>query len=152
MKLKESSSVNFTATEKYILLNIIYNYRNVLENNKSDAHTWKSKQETWKKIENCFNALSDHNIYRTAKSLKAFYEDRKKNFQLAEERSEMLKPGGGALTTTNDSTTELFLDVTNDNFVTDELDSAEEVAVEDVICNTNKHGVNNENSEEVCVC
>ncbi|KAK9721328.1 hypothetical protein QE152_g21605 [Popillia japonica] len=93
MKLKESSSVNFTATEKYILLNIIYNYRNVLENNKSDAHTWKN-----------------HNIYRTAKSLKAFYEDRKKNFQLAEERSEMLKPGGGALTTTNDSTTELFLD------------------------------------------
>ncbi|KAL1492520.1 hypothetical protein ABEB36_010761 [Hypothenemus hampei] len=36
--------------EKFMLINIVEKYKNIIENKKTDSNTWKEKEEAWEKV------------------------------------------------------------------------------------------------------
>jgi len=50
-QINHKRAQNFSEAKKMILINLIYQYKYVLENKKSDAVTSKDKDKYWKVIE-----------------------------------------------------------------------------------------------------
>lgn len=69
-------SANFSKGEIDILVNIIFKYKDIIENEKTDATTWKSKNETWEKITLEFNVI----LCNFPKDAKANMIQLKKNY------------------------------------------------------------------------
>jgi len=109
---------NFTKSEKTKLMQIIaQKFKNTLEDKKTDRASVSKKEEAWKKIESEFNFNSIGQNYRSAKSLKKCYENRKKELRktLAEEKREIMKTGGGAPPTSRriEDSDEILLSIVN---------------------------------------
>lgn len=100
--MKRERQANFSADEVDVLLKTISNFKNIIENKKTDAITWQQKDNAWDKITTQFNSSSGKCL-RNKKSLRAKYEDLKKAVKkkLANNRMELFKTGGGQAQTKN---------------------------------------------------
>lgn len=110
----------FSATEKSVLLNIIFTFKSVIENKKTDAVTWRQKDNAWNKITSQFNCQTPENHPRTKESLRKLYDNIKKNLRkdVAMEKHKIIKTGGGPLEKPNkEATTELALGILNEKTV-----------------------------------
>lgn len=112
---------NYTNEEKITLLNIISNYKNIIECKKTDTVTWKDKEVAWVKVTEEFNAICPNLIKRTKKSIQKFYENKKKEVRKAvsNNRNELLKTGGGKPepNNNNDPSQEILLNIINQKSV-----------------------------------
>lgn len=54
---KRKRAVNFTEAEKVILTDLVFRYKNMIENKRTDAITCKDKDKAWKVIEQLFNSM-----------------------------------------------------------------------------------------------
>nr|CAH7735093.1 unnamed protein product [Callosobruchus chinensis] len=114
MEKDKKRGPNYTAKEKSLLLNLVYNFKGVLENKKTDSTTWRQKDEAWDKITNYFNSQTTE-YARTKESLRKFYDNLKKNLRkdVAEDKREIFKTGGGSQEMEIDPTRNLLLDIVN---------------------------------------
>lgn len=114
---KKRRAPNFSTSEKTLLLHLVGNFKDVIENKKTDSQTWKQKDLTWDKITKLFNSQNSQNICRSKDSLKKFYDNLKKNARkcVAEEKREITKTGGGQtkISSSKDPNIELCLSIMN---------------------------------------
>lgn len=98
-KKKRVRSTNFTYNEKEVLLNIIYKYKNIIENKKTDSVSCEEKSRAWEKITGEFHTRAPNCCKRSIDSLKKFYDNQKKEIRkiVAEEKKEIVLTGGGSL-------------------------------------------------------
>jgi endo-alpha-1,4-polygalactosaminidase (GH114 family) len=68
----------FSQGEKLLLIEIVEQYKYVVENKKTDAVTSKQKEEAWVKIVSQFNRQSTEGILRTTKQLHTCYLNQKR--------------------------------------------------------------------------
>uniref|UniRef100_A0A6P7GRA9 Regulatory protein zeste n=1 Tax=Diabrotica virgifera virgifera TaxID=50390 RepID=A0A6P7GRA9_DIAVI len=137
--LKRSRGPNYSEREKQVLISIVYKYKDVIENKKTDGVTILQKEKTWKKIETEFNARSPGLINRSADSLKKYYDNRKKELrkEKAQEKIEVYRTGGGpcAKPPKMESSDEVLLSMVNEKTVSGILntfDGDSEVTNEDI--------------------
>lgn len=97
--VKKARAKNLTPTDIELLSKLVYKYKHVVENKKTDGVTVKQKFEAWKKIseEFCASASSP----RTAEQLRNFYKNTKSNLkkELATERADIFRTGGDSAQT-----------------------------------------------------
>ncbi|CAG9770028.1 unnamed protein product [Ceutorhynchus assimilis] len=88
--------VNYSVSEKSLLLSIVQRFKNVVENKKTDAVTWREKDSAWEKIAEIFSSKST-GVLRTKDSLRKLYENLKKNVrkQVVDEKKLLICTGGG---------------------------------------------------------
>lgn len=93
---KRERGSNFSNKEIELLIKIIQEYKNIIECKKTDVTTWREKDAAWENVAKAFNSISGE-AFRSKKTLKAKYEDIKKNIKkkLAHNRMEQFKTGGG---------------------------------------------------------
>ncbi|XP_018798003.1 PREDICTED: uncharacterized protein LOC108974556 [Bactrocera latifrons] len=94
--LKRKRGKKFTPQGENALVELVDEQRHILENKRSDAVTWKQKEEAWKKLAECFTArIGTSREWRTLRdkfeSLK-----RKSKAEMATEKSEHYRTGGGS--------------------------------------------------------
>ncbi|XP_050340977.1 uncharacterized protein LOC126767553 [Bactrocera neohumeralis] len=94
--LKRKRGKNFTPQEEDALVELVDEQRHILENKRYDAVTWNQKEEAWKKLAECFTArIGTNREWRTLwdkfESLK-----RKSKAEMATEKSERYRTGGGS--------------------------------------------------------
>ncbi|XP_062533619.1 uncharacterized protein LOC134202608 [Armigeres subalbatus] len=89
---------NFTKDDVELLTELVFRFRNVIENKKTDGVTTKQKNEAWIKIAAEFSASASHP--RNADQLKNYYKNTKSTLkkELAKEKSDLFRTGGGAAT------------------------------------------------------
>nr|CAI5856257.1 unnamed protein product [Callosobruchus analis] len=106
---------NFTINEKTLLLNLIHQLKDVIENKKTNSKTWREKDEAWEKITEMFNAQSPEIYPRSKEALKKYYDNIKKNVrkEVADEKREMFKTGGGTVQYVSNPVKELTLGLMN---------------------------------------
>lgn len=117
---KRFRSSNFTNEEKIVCLNIIKNYRGILECKKTDSVTWKDKENAWNKVEAEFNSLAPGGTIRSKESLRKFYENKKKQTRklAALEKLNLTQTGGGPSTSKiDDPTFDLTMSILNEKTV-----------------------------------
>ncbi|XP_066581996.1 myb/SANT-like DNA-binding domain-containing protein 4 [Prorops nasuta] len=92
---KKERSSNFTTNELVMLLDIIKNFKHIVECKKTDTVTWKEKDDAWEKITELLNANGE--TERSKKSVLSKYNDMKKNLKkkLAANKAETFKTDGG---------------------------------------------------------
>lgn len=93
---KRERSSNFSNKEIELLISIIQDFKTIIECKKTDATTWREKDAAWENVAKAFNSSSGE-VFRSKKTLKAKYEDIKKNIKkkLAHNKMEQFKTGGG---------------------------------------------------------
>lgn len=108
---KRQRGANFTPKEKILLFDLIYKYKSIVENKKTDNVSCTNKNECWKKISEQFNAASPSMLTRSVESLRKFYENKKKEVrkQIAQEKTS----GCSAIKITKDLDSEKVLDLMN---------------------------------------
>ncbi|XP_018568586.1 uncharacterized protein LOC108908892 [Anoplophora glabripennis] len=116
---KKTRSANYTHQEKNLLLNIMLEYKTVIESKKSDAVTWRDKEEAWKKITDIFNTQSRTGIFRHTASLKKAYENIKKctRKEVADEKASLIRTGGGRCEVNTNPNLDLALEIINQKTV-----------------------------------
>ncbi|KYQ55384.1 UPF0439 protein C9orf30 like protein [Trachymyrmex zeteki] len=57
-KPQRKRAQNFFEAEKMMLINLVQQYKDILENKRSDSVTSKDKEKCWKVIEHLFNSRS----------------------------------------------------------------------------------------------
>lgn len=94
---KRARSANYTEREKELLFSLVFKYKNIIENKRTDGVTVQEKKQVWEKVALQFNSASPGMVPRTPESLKKFYENKKKVIRkdMAKERCELYKTGGG---------------------------------------------------------
>ena len=121
MSAKQSKRApNFTSREKSVLLNIVFNYKHIIENKKTDSITWREKDHCWTKLTSIFNSQNPENIARSKESLRKLYDNLKKNVrqEVANDRAEIKKTGGGKPEDKpKDPATELILGIVNERTI-----------------------------------
>ncbi|XP_075168381.1 myb/SANT-like DNA-binding domain-containing protein 3 [Haematobia irritans] len=92
---KRKRGKNFTATEETLLIELVEENKAVLENKKSDAVTWKQKADAWEKLSQQFSSQTGE--IRPWKALRDKYENLKRQtkVELAAEKRETYRTGGG---------------------------------------------------------
>lgn len=105
---------NFSIQEKSLLLNIVSNYKNIVENKETNSTTWRDKDVAWTKIASNFNSQTRDHI-RTKGQLKKVYDNLKQvtRKEVAEENQKLNKTGGGSFTPKNNPLRELTLGLIN---------------------------------------
>lgn len=114
---KKKRAPNFSPSEKCLLLNIILNFKHIIENKKTDSCTWKEKDEAWKKISVIFNSKTTDNCHRNKDALRKYYDNIKKKIKkdVAEEKKEIYVTGGGVKRKIcGDDSTQLALSIMNE--------------------------------------
>lgn len=91
-------SKNLTKEEKEKIFLLIQKYKNITENKETDSNSIVERKNTWEKITNGFNATSCYK--RTTKQIRIFYKNAKCALkkQIAFEKKERFKTGGGSFT------------------------------------------------------
>ncbi|KAI4469770.1 hypothetical protein MML48_1g19026 [Holotrichia oblita] len=114
-KIARVRSVNFTESEKEVLVLIINKYKDIVENKKTDNVSNSEKTTAWQNIAKEFNSQSPNFVTRSVESLKKYYDNLKKGMRkrAARERSEMYKTGGGKADTNISKGDELLLSLIN---------------------------------------
>uniref|UniRef100_A0A1I8MVY8 Regulatory protein zeste n=1 Tax=Musca domestica TaxID=7370 RepID=A0A1I8MVY8_MUSDO len=89
---------HFLEEEEMLLVNLVEDHKHIIENKKSDSVAWKQKEAVWKKIEDDFAASMG--LRRPWKALRDKYEviKRKSKIELAEQKLETYRTGGGMVT------------------------------------------------------
>lgn len=72
---RRKRSINFTESDRQVLINLVQPHLSVIENKRMDKFTSKLKSETWENIKTQYNQLNTEP--RTALQLKLFYEANK---------------------------------------------------------------------------
>lgn len=111
---RKKRSANFTHNETMLLMSLISDFKNIIENKKTDGVSVQEKNHTWKKITAAFNSVCPESRYRTMESLKKLYDNKKRDTrkEKAEERKEILLTGGGVpKKTIKDPTQDLILSI-----------------------------------------
>lgn len=92
MSIKKRGT-NFSNTEKDLLMEIIIQYKNIIENKRTDAVSAKEKGKCWDEIAHKFN--SESSTFRDSITLKSCWENMKKRTRkfYAEERIKLYKTG-----------------------------------------------------------
>ncbi|XP_066600088.1 fibrinogen silencer-binding protein-like [Prorops nasuta] len=95
---KRKHGSNFSESEKQSLVNIVIDYKNIIENKKTDSICSKEKDECWIKISKIFNASSSSTTPRDVKSLKSCWDNLKKKCRKysVEQTAHLYKTGGGS--------------------------------------------------------
>lgn len=106
---------NFSNREKVLLLNLVSDYKDVIENKKTNSQTWRQKDDAWQKMTNLFNSQTPENYQRSKDSLRKYYDNIKKSLRkdIAEEKKEVQKTGGGGYQVFVDPINELALGIVN---------------------------------------
>ncbi|XP_018568076.1 fibrinogen silencer-binding protein-like [Anoplophora glabripennis] len=96
-------SRNFTDLEKHILFDLVMQYKNIIENKKTDGTTVKQKKDCWDEITRKYNSNAQTGT-RTAKQLHALYDTIKKKARknLHDDKKNLYKTGGGTFTPQSD--------------------------------------------------
>lgn len=76
-KQQRKRAQNFSEAEKMILTDLVLQYKDVIENKKSDAVTSKDKDKCWKTIEIAFNSRSSAEC-RSSEVLRSYWDNLKK--------------------------------------------------------------------------
>jgi len=94
--IKKKRGKNFTPREEEILVNLVQDFKGIIENKKSDSVTWKDKERAWNQIANLFAATSG--TARESKALRDKYDAMKRHskIELAAEKREIYRTGGGS--------------------------------------------------------
>ncbi|KAK5648275.1 hypothetical protein RI129_003167 [Pyrocoelia pectoralis] len=110
---------NFSATEKQFVLSLVYKFKKVIENKKTDAVTNEEKQQAWLQITKEFNSSCPDGRRRDIQALKKFYANRKKEIKkiVAEETKERYLTGGGTPKIVTCDDKELVLSLMSDKTV-----------------------------------
>ncbi|XP_058979798.1 uncharacterized protein LOC131802975 [Musca domestica] len=89
---------NFLKEEEMLLVNLVDDHKHIIENKKSDSVVWKQKEAVWKKIED--DLAASMGLRRPWKALRDKYEviKRKSKIELAEQKLETYRTGGGMVT------------------------------------------------------
>ncbi|XP_058975869.1 uncharacterized protein LOC101890110 [Musca domestica] len=89
---------HFLEEEEMLLVNLVEDHKHIIENKKSDSVAWKQKEAVWKKIEDDFAASMG--LRRPWKALRDKYEviKRKSKIELAEQKLQTYRTGGGMVT------------------------------------------------------
>lgn len=115
--VKRKRGANFSPLEKSTLLNLVYKYKNVVSNNKTDGVSVAEKEKHWKMITNEFNTEAPNTILRSQDTLKRLYLNivQATRKTAASERRELYKTGGGKKKTVidKDPNYDLTLDIIN---------------------------------------
>ncbi|XP_036317996.1 myb/SANT-like DNA-binding domain-containing protein 3 [Rhagoletis pomonella] len=92
---KRNRLPNFTSGDESPLITLVERYANKIENKRSDAVSWEEKRKAWEEIDLKFE--SQTGIRRGPKNLREKYENMKKRTRknLADEKRELYKTGGG---------------------------------------------------------
>lgn len=75
---KRIRSANYTLMEKELLLNLVSEYKSIIDNKRTDSITNRRKQNIWSEITERFNRESSNGTYRSVYSLKHLYDNTKK--------------------------------------------------------------------------
>lgn len=73
---KRQRAPNFTSTESLLLCNLLEDYKNTIENKKTDGVTVAEKQKCWKMLTEEYNARTPY-VARTSENLFAAYKNLK---------------------------------------------------------------------------
>lgn len=95
--MEKKRAPNFSITEKTLLLNLISDFKHIVENKQTNSQTWRDKNEAWIQITDAFNSRTPEEYPRTKDALKKYYDNIKKNVrkEVAEDKKELTKTGGG---------------------------------------------------------
>jgi hypothetical protein len=93
-KAQRKRTQNFLEAEKMILIYLMKQYKDILENKKSDAVTFKDKDKCWKVVEHLFNSRSSGK-YRSSEVLRNCWDNLKKKTRkfFADEKMQLYKTG-----------------------------------------------------------
>ncbi|CAH1100913.1 unnamed protein product [Psylliodes chrysocephalus] len=119
-KKKRSRAPNYTYKEKEILLNIILQYKEIIENKKTNGVAINEKKETWTKIWEEFNAASPSLVPRPLESIKKYYDKLKEDLRKrkGDLKKELYKTGGGVSNIPNELPgDELLLSIVHEHTV-----------------------------------
>jgi Myb/SANT-like DNA-binding domain len=94
-KGKRSRGQNYTTEDKALLVDLVFKYKNIIENKQTDGVNSIKKTEAWKKICEEFNSVSL--VTRDYMSLKNCYEGVKKTTKkdASKDKIRIFKTGGG---------------------------------------------------------
>lgn len=84
---------NFTEAEKMLLVELVSEYKDVLENKQTNSETISLKNKCWEKVTEKFNASGYS--HRTSKAIRNSWENIKKHTKkhFAEQKKELYKTG-----------------------------------------------------------
>ncbi|CAK8692300.1 unnamed protein product [Clavelina lepadiformis] len=75
--------INFTHSEKLMLLNLVEKYRSYIIDNINDGGPWRRKSDVWEEIAQEYNIASEDGMQRDGKQLKKCWENMKTRFRKA---------------------------------------------------------------------
>lgn len=96
-KKKRMKGKNFSELEKELLIQIVFKYKNIIENKHTNSISIQKKNEAWKKICDEFNSIQTNGT-REIKNLKVLYDNLKMRARKEknEDKVEQFKTGGGS--------------------------------------------------------
>ncbi|XP_031330653.1 uncharacterized protein LOC116161445 [Photinus pyralis] len=111
-------SANFTSSDRNLLLQILQDFKETVENKKTDSQTWKTKDDAWDKVAKMFNSQTQQ-CPRTKDSLRKYYENLKRTVRkrVANDRLQLNRTGGGAISTDTELWMDLLLNLINQKTV-----------------------------------
>lgn len=72
--LKRKRNINFNKNEEQILIELVMNYKHIIENKITDSVMWKEKESCWVKLTQEFNSYSIL-VSRTVAQLQLKYKN-----------------------------------------------------------------------------
>lgn len=76
----KNRSLNYSPQEKELLLNLILEYKEVIENKKTNGASSEEKNKAWEDVTKKFNAQSISLTHRSEESLRKLYKNQKKYY------------------------------------------------------------------------
>ncbi|KAF5281907.1 hypothetical protein FQR65_LT14433 [Abscondita terminalis] len=112
---------NFTHFEKNVLLDLISEKKTIIENKKTDGTTNEEKAKAWKHVTESYNSSAQTGC-RSIKQLKELYAILKRTARknLAADRAEHFKTGGGSMTPKTTDLDEKVAGTVRDHFTPDQ--------------------------------
>ncbi|KAF2904259.1 hypothetical protein ILUMI_01924 [Ignelater luminosus] len=77
-KARRDRAQNYANDETRLLVDIVLEYKHIIENKASDAVAWKEKAEAWQQIADSFNTRNSNGVLRDKIALRQKYESIKK--------------------------------------------------------------------------
>lgn len=120
MEGERKRAPNFSLNEKTLLLNILYKFKDIIENKKTNSQSWREKDDAWQKVTDRFNSQTPETYPRTKEALRKYYDNIKKNVrkEVADEKQEVFKTGGGVVRCVPNPVKDLALGLMNSKVVT----------------------------------
>lgn len=75
---KRTRSINYSQDEKQLLLDLMKNFKHIIDNKRTNTRANKQKEWVWHSICKKFNSIAPNNVHRSYYSLRKYYENMKK--------------------------------------------------------------------------